>query len=110
MPQACCYSQQESTTRAVGALLKRDRFSWSIALEKRSYNDVFIVAIAGPLTNLTLWLASLAVVKYKLIDRKYYKLIVPMGKINMFLFIFNMIPIPGFDGYHFFANLFRAFL
>ena len=68
-----------------------------------------LVAIAGPLTNLLLWLACLSVVKYKLIDRKYYKIIVPMGKINMFLFLFNMIPIPGFDGYHFFASLFRAF-
>ncbi len=67
-----------------------------------------LVAIAGPLTNLILWLASLAIVKYRLIDRKYYKILVPMGKINMFLFIFNMIPLPGFDGYNFFANIFRA--
>lgn len=68
-----------------------------------------LVAIAGPLTNLLLWLACLSAVKYRLIDRKYYKIIVPMGKINMFLFLFNMIPMPGFDGYHFFASLFGAF-
>ncbi len=67
------------------------------------------VSIAGPLTNLLLWLAALAVVKYKLVDRKYYKIIVPMGKINMFLCIFNMLPIPGFDGYNFFAALFSVF-
>ena len=69
-----------------------------------------LVAIAGPLTNLILWLASLLVVKYNLVNRKYYKIIVPLGKINMFLFIFNMLPLPGFDGYHFFSNLFRAFI
>jgi len=68
-----------------------------------------LVAVAGPLTNLILWLAALAIVKYKLIDRKYYKLIVPMGKLNMFLFIFNMLPLPGFDGFHFFSSLFRVF-
>lgn len=68
-----------------------------------------IVAIAGPLTNLILWLTSLAIVKHRLIDRKYYKIIIPMGKLNMFLFIFNMIPLPGFDGYHFFSSIFRAF-
>ena len=69
-----------------------------------------LVAIAGPLTNLILWLAALTIVKYKLIDRKYYKILVPMGKINMFLFIFNMLPLPGFDGFNFFASLFQAFL
>ena len=69
-----------------------------------------LVAVAGPLTNLVLWLLALAVVKYNLIDKKYYKIIVPLGKINMFLLIFNMLPLPGFDGYHFFAGLFRAFL
>lgn len=67
-----------------------------------------IVAIAGPLTNLILWLASLAVIKYRLIDRKYYKVIVPLGKLNMFLFIFNMIPLPGFDGYNFITSLFKV--
>lgn len=67
-----------------------------------------IVAIAGPLTNLVLWLVSLAVIKYRLIDRKYYRIIVPLGKLNMFLFIFNMIPLPGFDGYNFVTSLFKA--
>lgn len=68
-----------------------------------------LVAISGPLTNLLLWLASLAIVKYQLIDRKYYKVLVPMGKINMFLFIFNMLPLPGFDGFNFIRSLFIAF-
>ena len=30
-------------------------------------------------------------------------------QINMFLFILNMIPIPGFDGFNFFISLFKAF-
>lgn len=65
-----------------------------------------IVAIAGPLMNLLLWLGSLLIIHFNLIDKKYYKIIVPIGKLNMFFFIFNMIPIPGFDGYHFFRGLF----
>ena len=68
-----------------------------------------LVAIAGPLINLLLWGGLLFVVKYRLVDKRYYKIIVPMAKLNMFLFIFNMIPIPGFDGYNFFASLFNAF-
>ena len=67
-----------------------------------------MVAIAGPLINLLLWVLCLLAVRYKLINRKYYKIIVPMGKLNMFLFIFNMIPLPGFDGYNFFYALFKA--
>lgn len=73
------------------------------------YLQSSIVAVAGPLMNLILWLALLAIVKYKLISRKYYKIIVPMAKLNMFLFIFNMIPLPGFDGFNFISSLFRAF-
>jgi Zn-dependent protease len=68
-----------------------------------------LVAIAGPLTNLVLWLAILAVIKFHLADRKYYKILVPMAKLNMFLFIFNLIPLPGFDGYNFITSLFGAF-
>ena len=68
-----------------------------------------LVSVAGPLTNLILWLAAIAVVKYSLVNRKYYKIIVPMGKINMFLCIFNMLPLPGFDGFHFISSIFQAF-
>jgi len=68
-----------------------------------------IVAIAGPLMNLLLWLLSMAVVKYGLVDKRYYKIVVAMGKINLFLCVFNMLPLPAFDGYHFFYGLYRAF-
>jgi len=67
------------------------------------------VAIAGPLTNFILWGVCSLIVKYKLVNRKYYHIIIPMGKINMFLGIFNLIPIPGFDGYHFFSSLLQVF-
>jgi len=50
------------------------------------------VAIAGPLINLLIWLGSILVIKNKLVKRKYYRTIGLMGKLNMFLFIFNILP------------------
>jgi len=64
-----------------------------------------IVSIAGPLINLALWLASMLVIRFNITSKKHYKIIAIVGKLNMFLFIFNMLPIPGFDGYSFFANI-----
>jgi len=64
-----------------------------------------IVAVAGPLINLILFLLCISLVKFKLINRKYYRMITISGKLNLFLFIFNMLPIPGFDGAHFFSSL-----
>ena len=68
-----------------------------------------LVAIAGPLMNLILWGAAWSLVNFKLIKRKYYRTFIYIAKLNMFLFIFNMIPIPGFDGYHFFDSIIRLF-
>lgn len=65
-----------------------------------------IVAIAGPLTNLLIWALSIACIRFHIIPKKYYPILVPLGKINLFLAIFNMIPIPGFDG----ANFLRSIL
>lgn len=67
------------------------------------------VAIAGPLMNLAIWLSVWVIVHFNLVNKKYYKILEPMAKLNMFLFIFNILPIPGFDGYHFLSSLFRAF-
>jgi len=66
-----------------------------------------LVAIAGPLMNLILYLVSIALIRFKLVNKKYYEMIAISGKLNMFLCIFNMIPIPGFDGFHFFSQLIK---
>jgi len=68
-----------------------------------------LVAFAGPLTNLLLWLLGTSLIKYNLVDRKYYTMIGLMAKLNLFFFAFNMIPIPGFDGSQVFIGLIRAF-
>jgi Zn-dependent protease len=65
------------------------------------------VALAGPLMNLLLYLVCLGLIRFKLVDKKYYNLVIMAGRLNMFLFIFNLIPIPGFDGYNAVMELIR---
>ncbi|MBR9677262.1 M50 family metallopeptidase [Candidatus Woesearchaeota archaeon] len=67
-----------------------------------------LVALAGPFTNLVLWIIiSKWVVKQKF-AQKNLQLWTMMGKLNMFLFVFNMIPLPGFDGWNFVVGLFQT--
>jgi len=64
-----------------------------------------LIALAGPLTNLTLFLIFSAIIKYDRLPR-YQHIVHASRQINLWLFIFNMIPLPGFDGFQFFASLF----
>src|SRR3989344_5999683 len=57
-----------------------------------------LVAFAGPFVNLILWIGSLLILKTMKIKQKHIPLLILTSRINMFLFIFNMLPIPGFDG------------
>ncbi len=72
-----------------------------------------IISFSGPLINLVLWLGALAILKNKKFSRKINKKYIPLvyltKQINMFLFIFNMLPIPGFDGYAFFLSIYHVF-
>ncbi|MBI2658888.1 hypothetical protein HYX05_02170 [Candidatus Woesearchaeota archaeon] len=68
-----------------------------------------LAALAGPFVNLILWLGSRYIFKNRKYKKKYFLLLVLTQRINMFLFIFNMLPIPGFDGYKVFTGLIRAF-
>jgi Zn-dependent protease len=65
-----------------------------------------ITAFAGPGVNLIIFILALIVLKTtKNLSVKaihFWKL---TKSINLFLFIFNMIPIPGFDGFTVFKNL-----
>ncbi len=68
-----------------------------------------LTALAGPLVNIFLWIGAWFLLKKKYFTKKYYLLLVLTSRINMFLFIFNMLPIPGFDGYKFFIGLINFF-
>jgi Zn-dependent protease len=72
-----------------------------------------LISVAGPLVNFILWLSALIILRSKNLSRK---LTMPqrhglylVKMINLFLFGFNMIPIPGFDGWHFFSSLWNIF-
>lgn len=68
-----------------------------------------LVAFAGPFVNFLLYLISDIVVKKRLVEHRYIVFFIISKKINLFLFIFNLIPIPGFDGYHVLRHLYLAF-
>jgi Zn-dependent protease len=68
-----------------------------------------LTAFAGPAVNLLLWLGSLLLLRKKRgLSISQKMMLVISSKVNMFLFIFNMLPIPPFDGFTVFSNLFRA--
>lgn len=65
------------------------------------------IAFSGPGLNLLLWVGSaiaLSLGKFKQGSR-LIPVLALTARINMFLFFFNMLPIPPFDGFHFFASL-----
>jgi len=61
-----------------------------------------LIALAGPLVHLAFWgvctllLKRKAARKYSMRKRLFFAF---TAKINLFLFIFNILPIPGFDGF-----------
>ncbi len=101
---------------AIGLLLKLMNFGFIFFVPAyiqisgaSSALNYSIVAAAGPLMNALLWGLSALVVRKRLVRNKYIPIVALSGKINMFLFIFNMIPIPGFDGYKVLMGLIQIF-
>lgn len=67
------------------------------------------VAAAGPLTNLLLALAASGVVRLwgDALSAGFQQFLLLVVIINTVLMVFNMIPIPPFDGYHIVGYIFR---
>ena len=68
-----------------------------------------VSAFAGPAVNLVLWLGSLFILKRRLVAKRYLPFLFLTSRINMFLFIFNMLPFFFFDGYKVYHGLWQAF-
>ncbi|MBI5390425.1 hypothetical protein HZB02_02980 [Candidatus Woesearchaeota archaeon] len=64
-----------------------------------------LVAFAGPFMNLLLWALAEAAIRYNWIPEKHHADLKMMAKINLFLAGFNMIPLPGFDGWNVVTSL-----
>jgi len=100
----------------LGLLLKIVRFPFLIFVP--GYVSIFgsgtplqnaLVAFAGPGVNLILWLGSLILVRSRVkMSHRMRILLALSARVNMFLFFFNMLPIPPFDGFSVFSNLLRA--
>jgi len=67
------------------------------------------IAFAGPLINLLLFLFATMAIKQNLFDKKYFALLHLTKQINLFLFIFNMLPFGFFDGAQVFRSLMQVF-
>jgi Zn-dependent protease len=68
-----------------------------------------LIGFAGPGVNLILFLASWYILKNaKKLTKTQHIALVLTKRINMFLFLFNMIPIPPFDGWHVFSGIWQT--
>ena len=65
-----------------------------------------LIAFAGPFANLLLFLIAKIVLARKHLSLKMRILVHVSKQINLFLFIFNMLPFPPFDGFKVYEGLF----
>jgi Zn-dependent protease len=72
-------------------------------------NSAFI-AFAGPLVNLLLWAICSIAIRQKKVPKKYLRFVFFTKYINGFLFIVNMLPIPGLDGFWVYKGIFSYFV
>lgn len=69
-----------------------------------------LTAFAGPAMNLVLFLGAGWILHYKkTLTRSQAMFLYLTKQINLFLFIFNMLPIPPLDGSKVFYGLYKAF-
>ncbi|MBI4146553.1 M50 family metallopeptidase [Candidatus Woesearchaeota archaeon] len=68
------------------------------------------IAAAGPFTNLALAGIAVLLLRQKKLTTKTYLFLSVTKQVNLFLFIFNMLPIPGFDGLKVYTSLISYFL
>ena len=87
---------------------------------KHYYKDDLKVSIAGPIANLIVaFVATVALaISFRLLSSTNMSsqlliiindIIISTMRINCMLFILNLIPIPGFDGFHILRDLFPKF-
>lgn len=64
-----------------------------------------LIAFMGPFVNLAFWIIASLILRTKKISQKAVYFWFLVKRINMFLFIFNMLPIPGFDGFKVYSGI-----
>jgi Zn-dependent protease len=66
-----------------------------------------LISFAGPFINLILYFLFVTMLRFRLFNKRYSRILFASAKLNLFLFGFNLIPIPGFDGYNILINILR---
>lgn len=104
---------------AIGVILKLIRFNFiffvpayvSIGAAGMAVlpSQMALIAFAGPLLNLVLFIVAWASLKQKRLKRNTFIFLHVTKQINLFLFVFNMLPIPLFDGWKVYQGFFQAF-
>ncbi len=70
--------------------------------------DELLIALAGPVANLLMAIPALAISIYCLApDSPWQKLAYTFAYVSIYLGIFNLLPLPPFDGWNIFRHLFR---
>ncbi len=67
-----------------------------------------LIAFAGPLLNLVLFVVSWALLKKRRLKHSTFIFLQVTKQINLFLFVFNMLPIPFFDGLKVYQGFFQT--
>lgn len=69
-----------------------------------------LTAFAGPFLNFVLFAVSWGILKWqKKLDKRWFVFLQVTKQINLFLFVFNMLPIPGFDGLKVYQGIYALF-
>ncbi len=68
-----------------------------------------VIAFVGPGLNLVLFLACTLLLRQKNLKTRTRMILYVTKQINLFLFIFNMLPIPMFDGLKVYQGIWKAF-
>jgi len=68
-----------------------------------------LIAGSGPFFNLFLFITAWLLLKQKKLKTRSFLLLQATKQINLFLFIFNMLPLPFFDGFKFYVGLWNVF-
>ncbi len=72
--------------------------------------DSAVIEFAGPAVNLALFVTAWLVLRYRRIrDRRWFAFWFITQRINLLLFVLNMLPVPGFDGWKVYSGLWQAF-
>jgi len=68
-----------------------------------------LTAFAGPALNLILFTTAYFLLKQKKLKTRTFIFLTVTKQINLFLFIFNMLPLPFFDGFKVYQGIWQLF-